>query len=238
MSMYVQNILAWRELAAESDVHAGRDWYPIARNIARQFADTYGIPLDVSAGVIAVLSPSTEWMANVRGAETIIRAHARGESMPGPGEVETTYYTNVIKAWRILSTGSDFPRCDGTRIAASGRRVKCNPTRDDCPARAHLHGPKVSEFHATILGKLDGRVVDVWATRAADVGPYDVLSLAKDDPRRIGVPGSRFTILQDAYSEAARIRGESPAVIQAIVWTYIRRVWRNPVTIAQSEFPF
>lgn len=227
------NIAAWRELATTSDVHAGRDWYPLARQIAAELASAYGAELETVAGIIAVLSPQTEWMANVRGAESILRAWAAGDDMPGPGDVETTYYANVRKAWNIANTGARFPRCNGRRDGKV-----CD--RATCPARDHLHGPKVTEFCETILGKRAGRVVDVWATRAADVGPYDALLLAKGDPRADGVPGGRFAMLQEAYALAAERFGEDPRDTQAIVWTTIRRTWRKPGAALQTalDIPF
>lgn len=236
---YRTNIAEWRAIASDADIHAGRDWYPIARSIAADYARTYRVPLDVAAGIIAVLSPSTEWLLNVQAAESLLRAYRDGTGIPGPGACETTYYTNVLKAWNIVQSGSRFPRCGGTRTNARGRVVKCHPTRDDCPARAHLHGPKVCEFHDTILGKLDGRVVDVWATRAADVSPYDLYLLPKDDVRRRGEPGSRFRELQEAYRDVSISIGEDPSVTQAIVWTTIRRSWRNSsATQTTIDIPF
>lgn len=241
----VDNLRQWRELATPSDVHAGRDWYPLARKIAGELADAYGQDVETVAGVIAVLSPQTEWMANVRGTETILRAHAAGEKMPGPGAVSTTYYENVRKAWNILQTGATFPRCNGHRENERGRLVKCHPNREGslCPARAHLHGPKVTEFFETIMGKRAGRVVDVWATRAADVNPYDALLLSKGDPRAEGIPGTRIAMLQDAYAQVAADFGEDPRDTQAIVWTTIRRSWRTPgralqMSLDDSDIPF
>lgn len=224
------NLRQWRELATPSDVHAGRDWYPLARKIAAELAEAYGQDVETVAGVIAVLSPQTEWMANVRGAETVLRAFVAGENIPSPGAVSTTYYGNVRKAWNILQTGAAFPRCNGHRENERGRLVKCSPNREGspCPARAHLHGPKVVEFFETIMGKRAGRVVDVWATRAVDVGPYDAILLRKGDPRAEGIPGTRIPMLQDAYAQVANEYGEDPRDTQAIVWTTIRRSWRTP----------
>lgn len=231
------NLRLWRELATPSDVHAGRDWYPLARKIAGELADAYGQDVETVAGVIAVLSPQTEWMANVRGAEAVLRAYAAGDPMPEPGAVSTTYYGNVRKAWAILQSGASFPRCNGHRENERGRLVKCHPNREGslCPARAHLHGPKVVEFFETIMGKRAGRVVDVWATRAADVNPYDAILLRKGDPRAEGLPGTRIPMLQAAYAEVAAEYGEDPRDTQAIIWTAIRRSWRTPGKALQME---
>jgi hypothetical protein len=234
----VANITAWRKCASTADVESGREWYPLARSCAQDMATKYGVSLDVAAGVVAVTSPNVKWLANLDAAETLIRAFSRGDARPDVSEIPAAVYgLNIRKAWRILQHGADFPRCNGRMAGARGER-KCNGHRDDCPAADYLHGPKVVEFHETILGKLAGRVVDVWATRAADVSPYDVLTLARTDPRCTGVPGSRLPALQVAYAAVAETIGEDAAILQAIVWTCIRRTWRMRGAVLQTEIPF
>lgn len=225
MNVAVENIRAWRESASADDIAAGRDWYPLARRVARDMSRHYGVSLDVAAGVIAALSPRCGWSENLAAADTVLRAYANGEPMPTalPG----VYGENVRKAWRIAQYGAGFPRCDATRDGARGGRVRCHGRRDGCPAAEYLHGPKVSEFAATIAGDRDGRVVDIWATRAADVHPCDVLTLAADDPLRDGNPRGRFAQLQYAYATVAAEYAEDPRVTQAIIWTRIRRVWHR-----------
>lgn len=241
----IDRILEWRTCASQQDVEEGTEWYPLARACAAQMSARYAIPLDVAAGVIAVLSPRMEWSANLQAADDILRAFSRGDDEPEIGEdspdVEgekrtSAYGTNIRKAWNIARTGEGFPRCNGTRQGVRKLR-KCHPGRDQCEAREHLHGPKVCEFADTILGNLDGRVVDVWATRAADISPHECYGLARDDPRRAGNPGNRFHSLQLDYAEAASRIGESPAILQAIVWTCIRRTWQNRRAL-QTEIPF
>jgi hypothetical protein len=232
----VENIGAWRALATTEDIDAGRSWYPLARSCAAEMSTKYQVPVENAAGIIAVLSPRCEWLDNLDAAETILRAHAAGEPMPS--EMPGVYGRNIAKAWKIARHGgADLPRCNGYREGARGMR-RCAPTRDECAAADYLHGPKVCEFHETILGKRAGRVVDVWATRAADINPYDLLTLTRDDPRCEGVPGARFATLQTAYLTAAENIGEDPCDLQAIVWTTIRRTWRRPGSALQTEIPW
>lgn len=234
-----ENIAAWRKTASADDISAGRDWYPFARRVARDLARAHGVSGDVAAGVIAALSPRCSWPENLAAADTVLRAYAAGEPMPTG--VPGVYPANLRKAWNIVGHGDGFPRCNGTRIGARGTLVACVAGRDGCAAAQYLHGPKVCEFHETINGRRDGRVLDVWATRAADVSPYEVGTLAADDPRRAGIPGSRLAALQDAYVDVAVEYGEDPRATQAIVWTRIRRVWlrtdgkRNRV---RDDIPF
>lgn len=158
MTTAVENLRAWRETATADDITAGRDWYPLARRVARDMSRHHGVSLDVAAGVIAVLSPRCAWSENLAAADAVLRAHANGEPMPTalPG----VYGENVRKAWRIVEHGARYPRCNGSRIGARGGRVTCAGHRDGCPAADYLHGPKVAEFAETIAGKRDGRVMD------------------------------------------------------------------------------
>lgn len=225
MTAAADNLRAWRAGATADDIAAGRDWYPHAQRVARDMSRAHGAHLDTVCGVIAALSPRAPWAANLQGADEVLRAHATGADRPYalPG----IYGANIAKAWRIAEHGRGFPRCDATRTGKRGGRVRCSGHAHGCAAADYLHGPKVAEFADTILGKRDGRTMDVWATRAADVAPNEALTLAADDPRREGVPGNRLAELQDAYAEVAAEFGEDARVTQAIVWTRIRRAWRR-----------
>jgi hypothetical protein len=238
MNTATQNILAWRETATAADEDEGRDWYPFARRMVGEFAAAYGVPPEIAAAAIAVISPRCSWDQNLAAAESVLKARANGHDIPRPKECPGAYYGNVLKAWRITDPSTAFHRCNGSRVGKRGGMVKCNGHSHGCNAAGQLHGPKVNEFFETILGKLDGRVVDVWCCRAADVSPWDVLTLARDDPRRVGDPGNRFGSLQAAYAQAAAIIGEDPSVTQAIVWTRIRRTWKRRGGALQTEIPF
>src|SRR5262245_48720591 len=82
--------------------------------------------------------------------------------------------------------------------------------RDASLAAEWARGPKVSAFFRAILGDLDAVTLDVWALRA--VGFYLKRDLRKDERRRF----------EDAYRNVARMLGEHPAHLQAIVWLQIR----------------
>lgn len=69
MTTAVENLRAWRETATADDITAGRDWYPLARRVARDMSRHHGVSLDVAAGVIAVLSPRCAWSENLAAAD-------------------------------------------------------------------------------------------------------------------------------------------------------------------------
>ena len=228
MTGAVENLLAWRALATPDELIAGREWYAEAGRFVRHLQRAHGTRYSRAqiAAVVATLSPNCAWVDNKSAAESLLRAHATNPEAALDASYPGVYSQNVRKAVAIL----DGPRvplvCDGTRIGARGTRVKCSGETHGC--YAHLHGPKVAEFYRTILGDLEGRTMDVWATRAADIHPEeDDLSLGPDDPRRAGNPSGRMHDLQSAYSAAAAIIGEHPAHLQAQVWLAIRRLWRR-----------
>jgi len=75
--------------------------------------------------------------------------------------------------------------------------------------RVRVTGPKRGAFARAILGDLAAVTVDVWAAKAAGYDP-DRLT-----PRRV-------RIITDAYTRAARMVGETPRNLQAIVWLEVR----------------
>ena len=218
--MSVDTLLEWYSLASDAEREAGTAWYRDARACAEYVARIGGHPVTVGAAVLAVLSPQSHWADNKRAAITVALAHR--DRAPMPESLAGVYGTNIRKAWSILDAGA-AEVCDGTRVRADGRAIRCSPKRHGC--RAHVHGPKVAEFYRTILGDLDGRVLDVWAVRAATVRPREVPSLHAADARRRGLPGERWAELQTAYLDAAAVVEVEPAHFQATVWLVIRRAW-------------
>lgn len=116
---------------------AGAAWYWRASDTIAAMASESGLPTDVVADVVAVLSPQCPWARNVAGARLALALHAAGADWTD-AKAATVYGANVRKAWRIL---------DGDRSA--------------------LRGPKVEAFGANLRGDLSYVTVDVWATRAA-----------------------------------------------------------------------
>ncbi len=170
--------------------------------------------------VVAVVSPNCSWTANKYAAALVLDSLAAG--IPAADvRPAGVYPENVAKAYALL----DGPRvplvCHGQRPGARGGLVKCNGKSHGC--LAPLHGPKVAEFYRTIMGAQDGRVIDVWATRAAEVHPSEVATL--NDSRREGIPGTRLPAFQAEYALAASAAGLHPAAFQAVVWIVIRTRW-------------
>ncbi len=74
-----------------------------------------------------------------------------------------------------------------------------------------LGGPKVRSFYANISGDQNAVTVDAWAQRIAG---YEYPN---------GLAPNKYDHYADAYRDAARRAGESPATMQAITWIAYRR---------------
>lgn len=62
--------------ATQAQITAGREWYPTAHSIARDMADSYGLTIVQTSGIISALSPITAWTDNVRRAWQALADHA------------------------------------------------------------------------------------------------------------------------------------------------------------------
>lgn len=98
-------IQVYREATPEQ-VAEGLAWYDEAHSLAQDFAETYGITLEVAAGVIAALSPMNSWGVNKNLAAKFLEA----------GGLDKGYLsTGLSKARQILAGGDIEPILFGTR---------------------------------------------------------------------------------------------------------------------------
>jgi len=69
-----KNLLLLHDFVPEHIRGRSKKWYDGGRNIADRWAEKYGVPNYAVAGVIAALSPQTDWYANVSRAERVLDA--------------------------------------------------------------------------------------------------------------------------------------------------------------------
>lgn len=201
MAAMTRRILAWHDRASDAQREAGATWYDDARRFAGQLAASSGYSIEQVAGTVAVLSPQATWTSNMQAAIDAVALHAAGDR-PDVLPGYSGYRANVAKAWQVL---------DGDMSA--------------------VRGPKVSAFHAAIVGDLSHVTVDVWAIRAARSKDRN-LALAWLDVEQDGTVEKRA--IGEAYRRAAALRGITPSVMQAIVWVTVRESaeWAKPRTDA------
>lgn len=228
-----RNILKlFREIPADV-IAEGREWYPRARALAEELADTHGhvsrhysnlwdAEVRKAAAVIAVLSPRVNWERNKMLARLV-------------------YDLAAIETWTVdmsveeVRKGWGYGLSDGAGKAF--RILVLNEDPDDV-----VGGPKVRQFWQTIVDPTDSRAV-VIDRHAIDVAFGRILSDAERG-RAVG-PAGAYDHLSQLYRNAARIISRelaeaamvgpnsgsitpasvtlTPAELQAITWTYWRR---------------
>lgn len=78
-----------------------------------------------------------------------------------------------------------------------------------------LQGPKIQAFYQNIIDQsLDAVTVDTWAYRVC---------LGDLNAKAVGFSEAYYRVMEEAYQEAARIKGLRPFEIQAVTWIVIRR---------------
>jgi hypothetical protein len=117
---------------------AGLRWYDQSLKDVRELSRLlpHGVGISAAAGVLAALSPQTQWVQNWLWARQVAQAAGEGRRrMPVIGG----FPKNRDKAWRI----------------ANGE-----------PPRQVLRGPKVTAFWRALKGDPDAAVLDIWMFRA------------------------------------------------------------------------
>lgn len=90
----LQNIVRVLSLATPAEIEYWSEWYPMAKKNVEHLATEYGLPFDVTAAVVAVLSPGNKWGLNLRAAAEVIENSTRTNAYP----------RNIEKARQILAT--------------------------------------------------------------------------------------------------------------------------------------
>lgn len=98
MALHTRNVTSVFRSADADLIAEGIAWYADARRIADAFAVRHDVPLSVSAGVLAALSPLNSWGSNVNLAARML---ASG------GTLDRGYLKrNLAKARRIIAEGN------------------------------------------------------------------------------------------------------------------------------------
>lgn len=104
----VRNITRLFRTATTAQIVAGTEWYADAHEVATALAVKNGVTIEVSAGVLAAVSPLNSWGANVNLAGRILAAkgHAVGGGLPA----------NIAKANAIILTGDALSILSGDKV--------------------------------------------------------------------------------------------------------------------------
>lgn len=132
----VARIVAAYRAASPEHIAAGLAWYPQARALSARLARLTGVTTAQAAGVIAALSPSTEWAQNQRAASAILLAHHLDAPLPRK------------------HTGPQMAKVRAILALEGGDVAHILPL---------LKGPKESAFFRNIMGDGTTPTVDRWA---------------------------------------------------------------------------
>ena len=194
--MSVQNIIAVYNLASQSDINAGKDWYDRALTFADNLGELYNINYATIVGVIASLSPRNRWERNKQDAESLVKVYANGGTYDDLLQIKCSTFTRNKKKAIATLLGNVTDRDELLAI---------------------LKGPKMSEFFNCIMGNsddvcIDGHAYSIWSGDRITLA--NVPSISKK---------LRQSIKAD-YQSAAAILGVKPHVVQAITWVCWKRI--------------
>lgn len=151
----------------------GRDWYAVAQDTAREYAEAWDLPLPMVAGIIAALSQRQTWQVNLRMARLCI-AGERPRGLSGPidkalairagADPETVLTGNKIRAfYRAILGDADAVVLDVHMLRAAGHTGnKTTPKQyqtlaNILTAEAHAAGETPAHFQAIVWCQIRGR---------------------------------------------------------------------------------
>jgi hypothetical protein len=140
----------------ETPFENGLQWYPKANERCAELARRIGVSTERMAGAAAILSPMTNWTANMSGLNKLVEVW---DDYPYEWKVEvssryTTYRNNATQAIKYLG-GDD---------------------------QAHPSGAKVQPFTENLNGNLSPVTVDSWMFKLAD---FNISSITGNARRSI-----------------------------------------------------
>ncbi len=192
----LRNITTAYHRANDIDRREGLYWYETAHNDAENLAKRYGISVFQSAGVIAALSPSNAWGANLLDADKLLGVWASGGALPAVGVYGLS---NVLKSYRILNGPPDFD------AVLTQFNVKT--------------GPKTWAFYQLIADPLRADLVCVDRHAKAIA-----LGAVANGEETSTVSPSEFRYFAAHYVHVANLFNLLPHQVQAITWVTWRRL--------------
>ena len=185
------------EYATGPEITEGEAWYNQAHEIAKLLAAKFYTPLPKVVGILAALSPATNWQQNVADTHNLLLAYSRGIN---PNEVVvTTYGGNKQKAIRILRMESS-DQADVETLLLHKSRIN----KTTCFFRNILHPDRD-----------DVVTIDRHAIRIALGNGPEVDSICMTE--------KRYRTISEAYRIAAGDLEVNAVALQAVVWCVFRR---------------
>lgn len=199
--LMAKRIIKQFNASSPESIEAGYNWYDQAGFIANHIANKFNVPYSKVCGVIAALSPATNWVQNVADASNLVYAWSQG--LDCDKIVVTTYGNNKKKAIRILGSNGSHAYKVSEIILGNSKTSKTHSFF----MNIYSHSPE----YVTI---------DRHAFRIA------VNSMKADE---ICITEKRYRSMAEAYKIAAKKLKLEPKQLQAITWISFRE--HLPVTV-------
>jgi len=198
VNLQVINILAIYNQASENEVTNGKNWYKDANELTRLMAVKYELTHIQTAGIIASLSPGTNWNQNIIDANHLCSYLKMGQSIDNI--VVTTYNQNKFKAVKIYFTTQITENECFKLILGASKKVN-----------------KTSSFFLNILHPdcSDCVTIDRHSFR---------VNLGLTELPQIALTEKRYRIMAEAYKKTAKKINLNPIELQAITWLTFRRL--------------
>ena len=206
----VQNIIKWYDGSSNEAREQGANWYYQANHIATYIANKFNVPVAKVCGVIAALSPATNWVQNIADAHNLILAWVNNID---PREVVVgTYGKNKIKAIQILTGPSGTDTVIG-QILLNKSRVN-----------------KTASFYWNILYPRDKDHVTI---------DRHAFRIVLDSPQadEVCMTEKRYRSMVEAFKLAAEKLNVEPQRVQATTWlNYREQMDHNvPATVQKLD---
>lgn len=175
----VDRLLAVHARATPEQRDGGAAWYHNTRDSCLELAYQTGVSFEAVVGVVAALSPGSNWERNMEDAKSVIGAFVKGLELPMVG---TYGRANVIKASRILSGELPLDVLGGGKVRAFYANILD-------PSDPSDSGPVTIDRHA------NGAASGLRGEDASFVSPWRMRYLAHQyrvAARRIGMVPSAF----------------------------------------------
>lgn len=152
----VRRILRTFDRATPSDIEAGANWYGESRELASNMATAHRLDIEVTASVLAALSPRTSWSRNVLGAAAFLNFGPEAARQIG------CIGTNVDRAVTALESGFGGLG-KGPKVAAFARNI----AGDDESVTVDVWACRVADLDENLLSRKGAYVMVADAYRAA-----------------------------------------------------------------------
>lgn len=208
--LLAKRILKLYNTCEQEAYEVGNVWYFHAKHICNYMANKFNVPVSKVCGVVAALSPATNWVQNIADAHNLLYAWVN--NLDPMGVVVTTYGNNKVKAVEILGMKGHDPENIATKLLGSSKVVN-----------------KTSSFFWNILKPedFDHVTIDRHAFRVA---------LNSRSADSIPMTEKRYRNVSEAYRIVAKqVGGVTPSQVQAVCWLEYRNRYDHTIPAKISK---